>query len=87
MKNFLEESVEDIDNIIIDFVDSPAFITLNKILKNLYISQILVTENEHEPLKMAYNNGVLKTFLNLCPDLKDQADNILEERKSTKSQS
>ncbi len=82
MKNFLEESIEPIDNEILDFVESKQFLVLNKILKNLYISQSLITENEAEPLRVAYNNGVLKTFLNLCPDLQLQAEQILQERKT-----
>ena len=87
MKNFLEESLVDLDNEILDFVESNEFKVLNKILKNLYISQSLITENEGEPLKIAYNNGVLKTFLNLCPDLQSYAENVLEERKKNNQSS
>jgi hypothetical protein len=87
MQNFLETSIEPLDNEILDFCDSPQFEVLNKILKNFYISQAIIGSNEIDPIKISRNDAILKTLLNLCPDIKDQADIIIFKRKEKNQES
>ncbi len=87
MDNFLIESIEDIDNEILDFVESKQFLVLNKILKNFYISQAIVGSNEVDPIQISRNDAILKTLLNLCPDIKDQADQVIFKRKEKSQES
>lgn len=81
MKNFLENNVQNIDDIILDFVDSEAFKILNIILTQKYIGSLQIFHNKSESSDIIKAKAYLDALLTLCTDLEMDRDRILSERK------
>jgi len=81
VKNFLEENVVNIDDVILDFVNSQGFETLKVILKQKYIGQLQVLHNKFEEKDIIKSKAYLDVILSLCQDLELDVARILEERK------
>lgn len=82
MKNFIEEQIEDVDQLILDFVKTKEFENLQKILKQKYFGQLQISQSKKDD-EWLRNKAMLDVLLGICPDLQMDAERILEERRNT----
>lgn len=83
MKTFLEEALVNVDNEILDFVNSKDFETFSKIMNQFYLQKLIAfhgkTSNDQSSL--IETKSFLTAYLNLPSFLKFEAERILEERR------
>lgn len=81
--SFIDEILDgdEYEKVLFEFIDSEAFNRLQVIMKHKYFEQLSIMHTKLDPTELLVQKQYMDIWLNLCGNLRDDADQILNNKK------